>query len=63
MESPEDPLPGFGFVVLNENGLADFLIKFDLLERFEKVTPVVAKYLGFDDEEAGEGSCGVCHFV
>jgi hypothetical protein len=24
---------------------------------------VVAKYLGFDDEEAGEGSCGVCHFV
>jgi hypothetical protein len=24
---------------------------------------VVAEYLGFDDEEAGEGSCGEIHLV
>jgi hypothetical protein len=45
-------LCGFRFIILDERSINAGLQKFFPAEGFEKISPVILKNLGFDDEQA-----------
>src|SRR5690554_4439059 len=49
METAEDAVDGTRFVVLYKLGFADLLFKLPLRERFEKIAPLIAKYLRLEN--------------
>ena len=56
MQSAQNVLGRAGMVVLNEGYVpADCGFKFGLVKAFVKEAPLVAKYLGFEQDDVGDG--------
>ena len=61
MKATQNTIAGFTFIILDKIYLTDLFCKFTLRERFEKVTTVIFKKAGFNDDNALYSSFNYFH--